>query len=276
MTLRTVLITLFCASQAIADQATHATSAKAAQKDKACNGMITAVDQKEKTVSVRTFLFNKTFNISDNCRVSLEDNPDASVTDLHPGQKVDVHYESTQGVMVAHRIVQHNLVFVGYITSIDPDGRKLVVKHGASSKDFVIDHNCQVVLNDDKSGGLEDLRIGHTVNVVYESAHDTLAAHRIEQKYETFVGNILAIDAGTRTVKAKRFLEERKFNLAKGCQIVIQGRKGAGLSDLRIGDRVAFSYEDADGVLVANRIGLDETTHEGGSTKVTKADGLTP
>ncbi len=32
------------------------------------------------------------------------------------------------------------------------------------------------------------------------------------------------------------------------------------MGDLRIGDRFAFTYEDMDGVLVANRIGLETTS----------------
>jgi hypothetical protein len=52
-------------------------------------------------------------------------------------------------------------------------------------------------------------------------------------------------------------MTEKKFKLADECQIVVEGKSDAGLGGLRIGDQVAFSYEDADGVLVANRIGRD-------------------
>jgi hypothetical protein len=57
-------------------------------------------------------------------------------------------------------------------------------------------------------------------------------------------------------------MSEKKFNLADGCRIVVANKPDASLRDLRIGDKVEFSYEDADGVLVANRIGRDTNLAE--------------
>jgi hypothetical protein len=173
--------------------------------------------------------------------------------------------------MIAREITQRNVVFTGHIAAIDPDNRTLSVKDGGFTKDFTIGDDCQVVLKSEKSGSLADLKVGHTVNVIYESEVDSRTARKIEQKYDKFVGTVRAIDAETRTVKAKNFLNEKKFSLANDCRIVIDGRTDGRLSDLRIGDRVALSYEDSDGVLVASRIGLDEGAPEGESAQTTKA-----
>jgi Cu/Ag efflux protein CusF len=243
--------TLACASQVKGDEAAPV------QKDKIFKGTVTAVDQKEKTVSAKDFWGTKIFNVGNTCTVTLEDQPTASLAALRPGQKVEISYQNAHGVPVANRIAQHNLVFTGYIFAIDLAKGTLAVKHGAFTRNFAAAQDCAVVIKDDNTKTLDDLKVGHTVNVVYESVNDSLLARRIEQKSPTFVGTIKAIDAETRTVRAKDLLAVKTFHLADGCQVVIGGKPGGGLGDLRIGDRVAFTYEDTDGVLVANRIGRE-------------------
>lgn len=224
---------------------------------KVYKGTVTAIDAVEKTVTVKGFIFSKTFNASDACKVALEDKPEATLSDLRVGQKVEVHYQNAQGVLVAGEIDQHNLTLKGYITAIDPAKRTLAVKTSMSTREFAIGNDCSVILKDKRVGTLENLKVGHTVNVAYDPADDAWTAHKIVQKAETFVGTIQALDAGTRTVKARSFMSEKKFNLADGCRIVLPDKPDARLRDLRIGDKVEFSYEDANGVLVANRIGSD-------------------
>ena len=230
------------------------------QKDKIFKGTVVAVDQKEKTVSAKGFWGTKLFNVGNTCAVTLEDQPTAALTDLRPGQKVEISYENAHGVPVADRIAQHNLVFTGYIFAINPAKRTLTVKHGVFTRDFALAADCAVVIKNDNTKTLDDLKVGHTVNVVYEPVNDSLLARRIEQKSPTFVGTIKAIDADTQTVKAKDLLAEKTFHLADGCQIVVGGKPGGSMGDLHIGDRFAFTYEDMDGVLVANRIGRETTS----------------
>lgn len=69
-------------------------------------------------------------------------------------------------------------------------------------------------------------------------------------------------------MKARNLINEKTFHLVNGCQIVIKNRTGARLQDLRIGDRVALTYEAEDGVLLVNRIGREESAREsdGGQT----------
>ncbi len=240
------------------------------QKDKIFKGSVVTVDPKEKTVSAKAFWGTRIFNVGNNCTVSLEDQPTASLADLQPGEKVEISYQSAHGVPVADRIAQHNLVFTGYIFAIDPAKRTLTVKHGVYTRNFALADDCTVVIKDDNTKTLDELKVGHTVNVVYKSLNDSMVARRIEQKSPTFVGTIKAIDAETRTVKAKDLLAEKTFHLADGCQIVVGGKPGGSLSDLRIGARFAFTYEDTDGVLVANRIGHDATTSSMESAQAAK------
>jgi Cu/Ag efflux protein CusF len=258
--LAVVIVGLVWASPTFADDAALAAAERAT--DKLYKGTVTAIDAVEKTVSVKGTLFSKTFNASDACKVSLEDKPEAALSDLRVGQKVEVRYQNAQGVLVAAQILQHNLTMKGHITKIDPDKRLIAVKSGMSTRELRVADNCSVLLKDKRVGTLENLKVGHTINLAYDPADGALTARKIEQKAETFVGTIQALDAGTKTVKARSLMSERKFNLAAGCRIVVANKPDASLRDLRIGDKVEFSYEDADGVLVANRIGRDANMAE--------------
>jgi Cu/Ag efflux protein CusF len=263
-----VAFSLTCVNPVKGDQ--PAPAQKAVQPEKSFKGTVTAVDQKEKTVSAKDFWGTKIFNLGNSYTVSLEDQPTASLADLHPGQKVEISYQNAHGVPVADRIVQHNLVFPGCISAIDPTNRTLTVKHGVYAHVFAAPEDCVVVIKADKSNNLDDLKVGHTVNVVYETVNDSLVARRIEQKSPTFAGTIKAIDAETRTVRAKDMLAEKTFHLADNCQIVTNGKLGGNLGDLRIGERFTFTYEDMDGVLVVNRIGREASASDTESAQAAK------
>ena len=247
-----MLLALACASLASGPEPASA------QKDKTFKGTLAAVEANEKTVSVAAALgFKRTFNVAEDCRISLEDRREAALSDLRPGQRVEVGYRNTQGVRVAMYICQHNVILTGRIKAIDEPKRAVAVKTGLRTRHLTVADDCSVVLHNEKPGALNDLKVGNIVKIRYESPNGSAIARRIEQPSETYVGTIEAIDAKAKTVKAKQLLSEKKFNLASGCQIVVHGKAGGKLSDLRIGDRVTFSYENENGVLVANRLGLE-------------------
>jgi Cu/Ag efflux protein CusF len=253
-----VAFQLACAGLARGDDASAMqTGAVAAPKLKLCQGTVAAVDPQQRTVSVKSVWRTRTFNAADSCTVALEDRPEASLADLRSGQKVAVQYENRSGVLVAGRIVQHNRIYTGHLSALDPVQRTFRVKHGLSVRAFTLADRSKVTLAGEKAGSLNDLKLGQIVRVVYESAKGAATAVRIEQKHPTFVGTIRAIDSDARTVRAKSLLSEKTFHLADGCKIVANGKMDASLKDLRIGDQAAFTYEDARGVLIASRIGRE-------------------
>jgi Cu/Ag efflux protein CusF len=243
------LICPACTNQALGDD-----SCNVAQKEKSFKGNVVSVDAPEGTLSVKSFFFTRNFHTASDCTVSLQDKPVASLAQLRPGQKVDIRYDGNNGVLIARQITQHDLIYTGHITAIDPVARTLTLKSGMTTRNLAIAPDCAVILKDDKSAALSSLQIGDAVQVSYEPAKGSPMASRINQKSEMFVGTIEAVDATTRSIKAKDMLSEKKFNLADDCPIVINGKLNGSLSDLRIGDRVSFSYNDEDGVLVANRV----------------------
>ncbi len=229
-------------------------SCNAAHKEKTFSGNISYVDPTDKTVSVKGVFITRSFSLGNDCRVSLQDKPVASLAELRPGQKVDIRYENAEGVLIARNVAQRDLVITGHITSIDPASKTLMLKHGMFTRNFAIAPDCAVVMNDNRTAGLNNLQVGDFVHVIYEPAKGSHVATRIEQTSAVLIGTVSAIDSTTRSVKLKEAYGEKKFNLADHCAIVINGRPNGTLSDLRIGDRVSLSYENVNGVLVVNRL----------------------
>lgn len=259
------IVSLVYASRLLASE--PVASSESRSEDKTFSGTVTVVNPNEKTIAVKNFWSTKTFIPAENCRISFENKPNVSLGELHPGHRVEVHYQNVKGVLIAEKISQHDVNIKGHITAIDQAKRTLTLKTKGTNKNFTLAEDCTVVLKDDRVGTPENLKLGHAVNIAYESVNGTLVARKIEQKSETFAGSIRAIDAGTKTVTAKSFMAEKKFHLADDCRIVVESKANAGLKDLRIGDRVAFSYEDANGVLVTDRIGRDSTMPESDSAQ---------
>jgi Cu/Ag efflux protein CusF len=239
-------------------------------KTKTFSGILTAVDAKEKTVTVKKFWFDKTFNLADKCEFLDGDKKEARLSDLRPGQKVAVSYKNASGVLVANRIAQEKLLYSGTVREIDLNKHTLTVRGLGASKTFAIPAGCKVVLKDEKEGKLDDIKVGHKVTLVYEAPTGSPVLREIEQKSATFVGTLDAVDVSARTVKAKHLLGNKKFNLADGCAIVLEGKPDAQLSDLKIGQKFAFSYDEVDGVNVVNRIAQVEGTAK---TEVSQAAG---
>jgi Cu/Ag efflux protein CusF len=266
--LSVAIVSLVGAASALGDAALETKSAK----EKVYTGTVLAVDPDGQTVAVKGLLLNKTFNAAPACAVSFEDKPEATLENLRPGHKVDVHYQKVRGVLVASQIVQHNQVIEGHITAIDPGARTLAIKDSNTTKKLVVAEQHSVILKDDKVGTLENLKVGHRVSVAYNAADGVWTTHKIVQNAESFVGTIQAIDAGARTVRARSYLKEKKFNLADRCQIIVEDKTDAEMRDLRIGDRVEFSYENANGVLVVTRIGRELHTPDPESAQTAKVE----
>jgi len=94
-----------------------------------------------------------------------------------------------------------------------------------------------------------------------------------EDSQKTWTGALVAVDAEDNTVSGKHLFTRETFHLGRDCVISAVDKSRASLSDLRPGEKVAIQYQNAEGVLVANRINekalsysgavyaVDETTH---------------
>jgi Cu/Ag efflux protein CusF len=243
-------------SPARADEAAPATAAITAE-NRSFTGTVKRLDDKERTLVVDSFFLTRSFTAGNHCRVELEDKPNSALKDLRPGHRVQVQYQTKDGVNVAARISQENASFTGHVTSLDPAGKTFKVKQGVSTKAFALGDGCKITVRDEKGHAFGDLKLGHKVTVRYASSVPQNVAFTITQSSLDFTGTIEAIDAGAGTLKARQMVGGKTFKMGEDCPILVEGRTGAKLRDLRIGDKINFQYEDVDGVLVANRIALE-------------------
>jgi hypothetical protein len=194
------------------------------------------------------------------------DKPAGTIGDLRPGQRVMVVYQESHGVLVAGRVTQQPVRCEGTVKAYDPIQRTMTLHTRGMDKTFQIAGDCRVVLRDDKSGAMTDIQPGNYVTVTYETPNDKLTAWKIAQTSESFSGSLTAIDLDTKTIKAKALFDTKKFTLGDNCAIVVNGKINGQLSDLKPNDKLVFSYEEINGVNVANRIAPAGTAQQSETT----------
>lgn len=248
------------AGRALADDTS--TKTIPAKPDKTYSGIVTAINPTERVLEVKGLLLTKKFNLGSSCTYALLNEPDATLNDLHPGQKVIVGYQNPSGVFVADRVQQEPMSYVGTVKTIDPATRTMTVHVSLGDRTFQIADDCKVMLRNNRSGTFADVQPGNHVTVIYETPNSKLTARQIAQTSVSFTGELTAIDLSDRTAKAKSLFGTKRFHIATGCAVVLNGKTGAQLNDLKLGDNLAFSYDEVNGVNIVNRIGTTEKQQE--------------
>ena len=235
---------------------------------KSYTGKIAAVNAKDRVLELEGVFVRKQFNLGDNCLFTKEDKSAGTINDLRPGQRVTVAYQESHGVRVADRVLQLPLVYEGTVKTCDPAGRTLTLRVRGMDRSFQIADGCKVLLRDDQSGALADIQTGNYVTVTYETPKDKPTAWKIMQTSESFTGTLTAIDLEAKTLKAKAGFETKAFTLGDHCAMVVNGKIGGQLADFKPNDKLVISYDEINGVNVANRIapaGTPQPTEAGGS-----------
>lgn len=99
-----------------------------------------------------------------------------------------------------------------------------------------------------------------TTAVFRASADGPATAVRPEKNY---TGMIVSVDPKELTLEAKGFLLSKRFNLGAACSYAALDKASATAADLRPGEKVAIRYQDANGVLVADRVEQLPMRYEG-------------
>lgn len=248
----------------------------AATPDKTYTGTVVSVNPNGRTLEVKGLLFSKNFNLGANCAYKLWNNPDGAITGLRAGEKVKVAYQDASGVPVADRIKQEPMTERGMVTAVDPAARTLTLHSGWMNKTIQVPDNCLVRLSGDKSGSLANVQPGCYVTVTYELPHDKTVAREIKQTGTTFTGELTAVNLNNRTVMAKSLFDTDRFHVADNCAIVINGRLGGHLNNLKLGGRMSFNYEDVNGVKIVNRISNEPVTRQTASARGTETTSAQP
>lgn len=230
-------------------------------KEKEFKGKVDYVDDREHTLTVRGILEHRTFDLGNNCAIARWDNTAGNIDDLRPGQKVIVGYRDVDGVMAADRVEQVAMRHTGIVKVMEPESRRLVLRIWERDNTFVLAADCKVVLHDKDDAAPADIKPGDHVTVVYETPYGGDVVRQIAQTSVRFTGSVVAIDLPHRLVSADGLFGVKQFNLADNCSIVMDGRINASMTSLRPGARLTFSYDEVNGVNVANRIAPAESEH---------------
>ena len=240
----------------------------AALPHKTYTGMVMSVNAKERTLELQGVFLQRKFNLGDNCTYAFVDKDAGAISDLRPGQRITVAYQESHGVRVADRITQEPLKYEGTVKAFDQIGRTLILRGRGMDRSFQIGSDCKVMLRGYKPGTLADIQAGNYITVTYELPDAKPTAREIAQTSETFTGVLTAIDLDAKTVKAKALFDTRKFTLGDNCAIVINGKTGGQLADLKPNDKLVISYDEINGVNVANRIAPAGTAQQSDTTVV--------
>jgi Cu/Ag efflux protein CusF len=92
------------------------------------------------------------------------------------------------------------------------------------------------------------------------SANQAATAAKPEK---TYTGTVKAVDPKEHTLDVKGFTLSKKFNLGDNCAYVLWNKPAGAISDLRPGEKVTVAYQDAHGVLVADRVEQQPMQNEG-------------
>jgi hypothetical protein len=248
---------VFTAAMALGQEGSHADPA--ASPGKTCQGTIDSVDANEHVLWVKSPLkHRRVFNLGENCVCAEPGKDNVPASSLRPGEKVRISYQDCQGVLIADRVEQIPLRWEGTITALDATNHTLTLHRLAATKQLRLPVDCQIILRNGESGGWDDVKIGSHVTVTYETPENLPTAREIAQTSQEFAGAVTAIDLDTRTVKAKSLFGAKQFHLADHCGIAINHQPNARLADLRLEDKLVFSYEAINGINVANRIVPEE------------------
>ncbi|HUA36879.1 MAG TPA: hypothetical protein VMA35_00610, partial [Candidatus Sulfopaludibacter sp.] len=95
-----------------------------------------------------------------------------------------------------------------------------------------------------------------TVTAAYRASADGASANATTAKPDkSYTGMIVSMDQKEHMLDVKSFpFSSKKFNLGDTCTYTIVGQDTGTMGDLRPGQKVTVGYQDAHGVLVADRV----------------------
>jgi Cu/Ag efflux protein CusF len=100
-----------------------------------------------------------------------------------------------------------------------------------------------------------------TTAAVISAPADQLAPTARPEK--NYTGMVVSVDLQEHTLNVRGFLFNKKFNLGAACTYTLLYNINGTVSDLRPGEKVAITYQNADGVLVADSVVQQPMRYEG-------------
>jgi hypothetical protein len=237
--------------------APYANASDSQPKDEKCySGTVTAVDTNDNMLTVHGYLFSRHFVLANDCKLAEPDKNRASLADLRPGERVDVHYKAANGIRVANHINAEEMRFTGTVEVFDVNQHTLTVHRRGLNRTFTLADNCRVLGNGDRKEASNNIHWGDQVTVVYELPQNRTIAREVDLPGKVITGSLDNINMADQTVNVGK----EKFYIGDHCVIIANDNFNARMDDLRMGRNYALTYETVGGINIVNRIGPAEST----------------
>jgi hypothetical protein len=150
------------------------------EQPKRIEGMVTAIDAKGRTLTLRQHGFDKPMQIADGCVISLRDNQSGTLASIQPGDHVTITCDTPNNSLTARQISQTSLAFTGQLTALDL-GEKTVKARDSfdHTMKFNLADHCAIVINGRLNGKLSELRPDEKLVFDYDTFNGVNVVNRI-------------------------------------------------------------------------------------------------
>jgi Cu/Ag efflux protein CusF len=145
-------------------------------------GMVSAMDTKNHTLTIRHRNGLKSFSLADNCGVTLNAKSNGKLDDIKLGARVTVIYETPGGRWTARWIEEPSQHFTGTLGAVNLTDRTLTAsKPLLGDKKFHVGDDCAIVINGKIAGPghLKDLHAGQNCELSFDSVDGVNILNRI-------------------------------------------------------------------------------------------------
>ncbi len=224
------------------------------QTEQTWSGTLSTIDLRNHAFQGETWYIPRTFVVARQCDISVMGQNNKRLRDLQLGDSLQVRYRDADGALIADRIADRSSRYQGTVEWVDPNSNTVSVRQGRRSRTFTLADEGKVITAEGMDGSLYDLAPGDEVTIIYAVSNRSLLASQIDEMTLSYQGKLEAIDLPERIIKAADALGEHQFCVADHCRIILGSNKSAQLKDLKLDHDYTISYQQINGVEVAEQI----------------------
>ena len=207
------------------------------------SGIVRSVDEEGRKLVVRPTGTDKDVDVSvgDQAQIVTHRGRSMLLKDLRKGDGVGIARSGD----VATRIVVRQGTLQGVVSTIDPDGKKLVVTESGTDKEVEIPvlDKTPIVTTAGKAVGLKGLKTGDGVGVSYDGSQvDKIV---VSVKPEELTGHVKEVAADRKSIVINEIGSKAEVRVAVTPKTTILTAEGKTLElkDLKKGDGVGIAHE---------------------------------
>lgn len=185
---------------------------------------------------------NVTVTLNDQTRMTTSQNQPIRLADVKAGDTVGIAHQGG----IATSIVVNQVPLVGVVSSIDPDGKKIVLTEKGSNREVTLPIGPRTAIVTGSGGkalAIKDLKTGDGLSATYAGAEVTRIA--VNPKPAELAGHVKEVAADMKSIVVTEIGTNTDVRVAitPGTTIVTGEGKTLGLKDLKKGDGVGIAHE---------------------------------